>query len=305
MLYLLVPISFLVGAAAGGYLAWTWRGRREPDPVTRRQKLKLVIGTALATILLIALTGYGVLRLGMKATKMSKASTGEAVDDFRKTHGGAKQQAGMPPPGVYTYLTKGYLKAESKLLGNAHMPLPESIPAVLVAKADCFDLELRLFKENHRSEKFCREGSKGFKIVERWETNEMFGIKNFVRQKSSPHGLLGPDGDPKPGSTWKMSWTVTENTSTMPLPVSRPDIHLTVTYVGLTSLDIGGKKVPAHHLSQSASYTGGVAGKLDREVYYSADSFMMLKLHEKSVAGGLATMKFDREYVLESLTPKQ
>lgn len=306
MTYLFFPLSFLLGGVVGGLLAWTWRGRGDPAPVTRRQKLKLVALTALATTLFIAASGYGILRVRFKKTEMSKASTGDAVADFRKAGGGAaKQQAGMPPGGVYTYLTKGYLKAESALLGDANLPLPESIPAVVVPKGDCFELELRLFKQNHRTERYCREGAKGFKITERWETNELFGIKNFTRQTSGPHGVLGPDGRPDPGSSWRMSWKVVEHTTSMPVPVSRPDIHLKVTYVGLTSLDIGGRKVPAHHLKQYATYTGGMKGNLDREIYYAVDSGMMLRLHEKSLATGLAKMQFDRQYTLASLTPKQ
>lgn len=308
MTYLLVPISFLVGGIAGGLLAWTWRGRGSASEApTRRQKIKLVAATALATTLLIAISGYAVIRLRFSKTEMQGASSGEALADYRKTRGGTAtaHRSGTPPGGVYTYNTKGYLKASSGLLGNEHHPMPKSIPAVLVPKGECWELTLRIFKQNSRTERYCKDESAGLRLEERWEDNEMFGVKNFTRQRCDPPRLMDSEAAGRPGSTWKTIWKVVEHTTSMPFPMSRPDLHMDVTYVGLTKLKIGGQMVPAHQLKQSAKYGGAMRGTLDREVWYAVDTGMMLQLKVKSLGSGLGSLTIDRQFTLASLTPKQ
>lgn len=305
MTHFLVPFAFLLGAVAGGLLVRTWRSKAEgPGAPTSRQKLKLVVLTALATTVLLAATGYGIVRLKFRKTEMSQASTGKAVEDFRKA-GVGKAAEGTPPGGVYTYHTKGYLKVSSALLGNEHRPLPKSIPAVLIPKGKCWDLTLRLYAQNHRGERYCKGDDGTLRLEGRWEKDEMFGIKTSTRQRCEPPLLIGAASVLTPGRAWKMDWKVVEHKTTMPVPISRPDLPLQVTYVGREDLEIEGKKIPAHRLRMAAKYGGGVKGTLDRDVWYSVDTGMMLKLNVKSLGTGLANMTIDRQYTLASLTPKQ
>ncbi|MFH2005079.1 MAG: hypothetical protein ABI333_00700 [bacterium] len=300
----MVPISFLLGALAGGLLVRYWHARSDtPEASIRRQKLKLVAVSALATTLFLGVSGFAAFRYKFRAKPMSKASTAEAVADFRKAGGStAAERKGLPPGGVYTYHAKGHLKVESALFGNIHRPLPKTIPAVLIVKGKCWELGLRLFKQHQRTERYCKSDG-GVKLEQRWEKNLMFGIETFTRQQCGPHGILGPTG--KPGSTWTSTWKVLEHKTTMPLPMKRPDLELHITYVGVTKLDIGGRQVSAHHLRQNARFTGPVSGTLNREVWYAVDTGLMLKLHVKSQGSGMATVTIDRRYTLASLTPKK
>ena len=77
--YLLIPIVFLVGAVAGGLLAWHIRGRMDRKGGSGRfQTAMLVVATALFTTLLLAAVGYGLLRVGFKKSRMSPASAKKA-----------------------------------------------------------------------------------------------------------------------------------------------------------------------------------------------------------------------------------
>jgi hypothetical protein len=307
MSYWMVPLGFLLGAVAGGLLVVYWRSRSDAaQPVTRYQKIKLVAVSVFATVALIGISGYAFVRYRFAQSDVSQASEGQALADYRKAHGAGAtaQREGVPAGGVYTYNAEGGLKVRSSLLGNEDRPLPKTIPAVLVPrKKDCWDLTLRFYKENHRGERYCQDDKKGLTLVKRWAKNKMFGIKTFTRQSCGPHGVLGPTG--KPGSQWKDTWKVTEHTTSMPLPMKRPDLHLRITYVGVKALDIGGQKVRTHYLRQRAEYGGAMKGKLYRQVWYDVDTGMMVKLHVQSTGRGIADMDIDRKYTLASLTPKK
>lgn len=302
MSYWIVPITFVLGGLAGGWLAWTWRGRS--DAVTRRQKTKLVAATAFLTVALLSITGYAVLRARFGKTHVDRASTGQAVSDFRKA-GGAAHQEGTPPGGVYTFRAKGGMKVRSALLGNTTRTLPKTIPAVLVPqkhKPGCWELTLRLFKQNHRGEVYCKDAS-GLRLMGRWERNEMFGIKTFTRQGVSPTLLVGAGA--APGSHFAMTWKILEHKTSLPLPIKRPDLSIQGTYVDQATLTIGGRRVRAHHVREHANYNGSVKGTLDREVWYAVDTGMMLQLRILSVGKGMANITIDSAYTLTSLKPKQ
>ncbi len=305
MKYVMIPVSFLLGGLAGGLMVRYWRSRsKEGEPLVRRQKIKLVVTTVFATMLLLTVSGYAAFRYKFRAKPVAKATTADAVKDFRKSGGGgaATGRKDFPVAGVYTYKTSGYMKAKSSLLGNVDRPMPKSIPAMLVHKKGCWELGLRLFKEHQRTERYCKD-DKGLKLVERWEKNVMFGIKTFTRQAVGPHVLLGPTG--KPGSTFMSTWKVTESKTSMPIPMKRPDLHLKNTYVGITKVTIEGKPVSAHHLKQETRYTGAMAGSMKRELWYAVDTGMMLKLKIHSAGSGIATLTIHREYLLTSLKPKR
>lgn len=302
MSYWIVPITFALGGLAGGLLAWTWRGRS--DAVTRRQKIKLVAATAFLTVALLSITGYAVLRYRFGNTGVDRASTGQAVSDFRKA-GGTAHRAGTPPGGVYTFRAHGGMTVHSALLGDTKRTLPSTIPAVLIPrkqKPGCWELTLRLYKQNHRGEVYCKDAT-GLRLEQRWERNEMFGIKTFTRQGVTPTLLVGPER--APGTKFTMAWKILEHKTTMPLPVKRPDLSIQATYVALETLTIGGKPVRAHHLRQHATYGGAVTGTLNREVWYAADTGMMLQLRIKSAGKGVANVTIDSAYTLTSLQPKQ
>jgi hypothetical protein len=301
---IMIPLCFVLGILAGGLLVRYWRARAWSETPVRGQKIKLVLATVFATTLFLAATGYAAFRYTFRPKPVARATTANAVKDYRKAGGGhaANERKDMPAGGVYTYQTKGYMKARSALLGNLDRPMPKSIPAVVIQNEDCWELGLRLFKEHQRTERYCGTG-KGIKLVQRWEKNKMFGIKTFARQGVGPHPLLGPTG--KTGGTFKTTWKVLEHKSSLPIPMKRPDLHLKNTYVGVTKVEIEGKLIPAHHLRQVTHYKGAMSGTMKREIWYAVHNGMMLKLKIHSQGSGVATLTIDREYLLKSLRPKR
>lgn len=304
MKYVMIPVSFVLGVLAGGLLVRYWRASGKKETLARGQKIKLVGATVLTTTLLLAVVGYAGFRYKFRAKPVARATTADAVKDFRKAGGGTSksERKDMPASGVYTYQTAGHMKAKSALLGNIDRPMPKSIPALVIHKKNCWELGLRLFKEHQRTERYCMN-PKGLTLKERWEKNVMFGIKTFSRQGVRPHPLLGPTG--KPGSIFKTTWKVLEHKSSLPIPIKRPDLHLENTYVGTTKIEIAGKLIRAHHLRQVAHFKGPMSGTMKRELWYAVHNGMMLKLKILSRASGLATLTIDRQYVLTSLQPKR
>ncbi|MBU1240606.1 hypothetical protein KJ865_12920, partial [Myxococcota bacterium] len=87
--------------------------------------------------------------------------------------------------------------------------------------------------------------------------------------------------------------------------IERPDLLFQMTYVGIETLDIGGQKLQAHHVIQTSSWTSAVSGSLKREVWYTVDTGLMVKLTIKSLGEGIISMESDTQYELTSLTPQQ
>ncbi len=301
MSFYLIPFSLLVGTLLGGLAVHAWRGRSAEGP-TRWQKLRLVVITSLITTLLLAATGYSWFRYRFRARPVSPATTEDALKDFRKTGKRAATEPGIPAAGVYTYKTKGFMKSKSSILGDSEQIMPPTIPAVLVSKDNCWELGLRMFKGQERTERYCRT-PQGLRHLGRTESGELMGFETFTRFSTGSFPVTGPTG--KPGSTWKDVWKTLEHSTESPIKVTPPDLNLDITYVGEESLDIGGKKVKAHHVRHIGTWQSVVSGRLVRDLWYAVDTGMMLKLLLKSKGQGLVTVLIDRSFVLASLIPQK
>jgi hypothetical protein len=307
-MHVLIPVVFIVGAIAGGLLAWHIRGRigHKGGP-TLFQTLMLVAATAVATILLLATVGFGLLRFGFgKSGRMSPASTQRAVEDYRKASGAreASRQAGTPKGGVYTFHADGYYKVESTLLGKIHRKLPQNVPAILAPDGQCWELTVRVFKQRQWTERYCKEWSGGFRMEWRKSKSEMYGIKSETKQRCLPNTLFGPTG--KPGGSWKTVCKVISRKTNMPVNMPRPDLKLQITHVGVERLNIGGREVAAHHLRQESSMKKGIMkGSMVRDVWYAVNNGMLLKLHIKGSGSGLAKFKMDQRFTMADLEPKK
>ncbi len=304
---LLVPLSFLVGAVVGALLAWWLRGRADPDASPRRlPRLKLAASTVLATVLCLAVAGFVMIRRQFRGGPAAPASMSQAVQDFRRAHPGARhaaQASDLPRPGVYTYRGQGAFRMTSDLFGNREMKLPATIPAIVVLDGRCWELTIRQYQQRQFTERYCRDPKAGLRLEWRKNRSDMNGVKSRSKSRCEPNTLYGPSG--KPGATWAVVCKVLSHHTTSPFKFPRPDLKVSISYVGTREVTIGGHKVRAHYLRQTSDMSGPMQGRMVREVWYAVGTGLMLRLRVRGQGTGLANVKIDQTYTLASLEPKR
>lgn len=131
----------------------------------------------------------------------------------------------------------------------------------------------------------------------------MFGFTTYGLLKCPGNPLTGPTTTL--GGTWKETWKILKMTNTSPFQSKRPDPSYTITYLEDVPLTIGGERVMAHHLKIRRVFKDGVTGAMERHLWYSLESGLLLKHRTKSVAKGMLDVTIDQEFQLLSLTPKK
>lgn len=300
MTHLLVPIAFLLGALGGGALVWHWRGRRGPDGGPDRwQKWKLVGATAVLTTLALGAAGYALVRHFFRPTRASRATVRQAVADYRKTTGSSRSESRgrTPPGGVYQYRATGFYEITAPVLGKERRDLPATVPAVLVADGDCWELTLRYFKVHHSTARYCWDPSVGLRRIWTRNKNTIFSMKNRSQSSCTPDVLLRPRD--RPGREWK--------------PVCKPDkpgphsqgtrLDLVVRYVGVEPVIVGGRKVRSHHLRRTGTATGTGTGSFRQDQWFADSTGMLVRLRVKGRGSGMAEFVSEYELTLKSLEP--
>ena len=295
-----IPIVFFLGAVSGGVLIWHWRGRRGTDGVlNRRQKWKLVLATALLTTLSLAAVGYGLIHTRFRTTQAKQETVGQAVSDYRKAQGAApkKSNGKAPPGGVYQYQGSGFYELTVPVLGRERRVLPKTIPAVLLAEGDCWELNLRFFKQHHRKARYCQDPKAGLRVVWIKNKNEFFSMKNDSHSTCTPDVMVRPGA--QPGRQW--------NQDCKPGKVNphfgAPKVTVVVRYLGRESLTIGTRATQAHHLRRTLTLSGIQTGIIVQNIWYATDSGMLLKLRMKGEGKGVAKYVSDYQLTLTSLSP--
>lgn len=304
-MHALAPLVFLVGTLAGGYATFRLSQRRSGGVAPGRfPRLKLASATAVATLLFLAVAAYGFVAHRFRSTETSPASLRQAVDDFRRSGGGAAADGrGAPRAGVYTYHGKGFFEIDAPLLGKKHLKLPPTIPAILRQDGPCFELAVRPYENREWTERYCRHGPRGFRLEWRKEKSDMFGIRSRSTQECRPSALFDPTG--KPRTRFEATCRTTQSETNLPFGGERPPMKVLVAYLGEVKLEIGGRPVTAHHLRQTSTLEKQLTGSMVRNVWYAADTGMLLKLHIQGSGAGMATIAVDQTYTLASLTPRR
>jgi len=266
----------------------------------RHKRWWVVVSSGLVATLAVGALGYAALRSRFRKTMVSKASTRQAVSDFRRSHGANRLVARRrtPQPGVYEYAATGHYKVTVPGLGEDRRVMPKTVPAVLVSKGDCWELTVRYFKQHHWTVRYCRDPKMGLRLVWLKNTNEIFGLKSDSRSICEPDVILRP-GD-KPGRQWPQRCRPKD-----PNPFFGDAKGTAVArYVGAVHMTVGGRKVVAHHLRRSVKITGMLASVVEQNLWYT-ESGMMVRFHVTAKGSGVARFVADYGLTLMDLSPKR
>ncbi len=300
MKYFILLIVYLFGLLCGGLIILFWCAGGK-GAATTRQKTRLIILTVIITAATLFGAGYGYFRYKFRVRDPENVTTEEALKDFRKENTGKSARQGFPKPGVYTFKTKGQVKVKSSLFGDKEIKLPKTLPALLTIKGDCWEINTKRSKNNESTEKYCKT-PRGIFLMERQSKGEMFGFSSESRVTMGANPITGPAGTP--GNTWTETTKVVNHKTTSPFRKKRPDTTWNITYMDKVQLDIGGKKVPAHHIRKRAKMSQGMKGSMEQNIWYAESNGLLLKKTIISKGKGMVNIDIDQSYELKTTEPE-
>ena len=176
--------------------------------------------------------------------------------------------------------------------------MPKKVPAVLVAKGDCWELSVRFFKQHHWTVRYCNDPKLGLRMKWLRNSNTYFGIKNDARSVCEPDALLRL-GD-KPPSQWTQKCRPKDPN----LFFGKAKATAVARYVAVETVNVGGKKLRAYHIHRSVAIKSLMAAKVEQHLWYTK-SGMMVKFQVKAQGTGVATFDYDYGITLLNLSPKR
>jgi len=300
----LIVFAFVVGAIVGGTAMWLVRGRRPPEQASRHYTLRLVAVTAALTLVVAAGSAYVAIRVIFRSKPVERASTERALEDFRRARsedgapGASPASGATPAPGVYAYRASGFFHTEVPLLGTEHRDLPDSVPAVLVADGNCWDLTVRYFEQHHWTTRYCRDRADTLRIPYSRTESEHFGQDVTVKTSCEPDLVLR--AGMKPGETASVTCNSENNSG-----LGNPDaMAVEWLFVGVEEMAIADRNVRTQHLRRDVALEGRQTGSATRDVWY-APSGLLVRLRNRTKSTGIAAVEQDYELTLVSTTPTE
>jgi len=266
----------------------------------RGKRWWVVVTTGLVTSLALGGLGYALVRSQFRKTKVAKASEGQAVSEFRRSGGASSKTAeGTPPAGVYQFSATGQYTVSVPGLGKDVRVLPKTLPAVLVSKGRCWELNIRFFKQHQRTVRYCSEKKGHLRMVWLLNQNEFFGLKHLTKTRCVPDLILRPGDEPghQTAQTCK------------PVGVDqrfgKTDAKVMFEYVAANTMTIGGRKVRVHHLRRTLVVKSLQSARVVQHLHYADETGMLVRYRVNGGGSGLATFRSDYQITLTSLSPKR
>lgn len=267
-----------------------------------RGRRALLVG--LGVVLVGAAVWFGV-RWSQRGA--DEASTGDAVDRFRRQSGGDAGNAGFlrPAAGVYEYTATGTERLSLLSTGQQWGP---TIPASVTHESgDCWTERLE-FSTNHWQERrYCAAGSTLQEMGDRlYQSFDFvaFQVGDTIEFTCSPPADA-IRATATPGDSWTQSC---EGRS--PGRGTRVTSAGNNTFVGREKVRVGGDDIDAVHYRLDRTLTGDQRGTERREYWYAAADGQLLRgSHDITVASpspiGDVTYTEKGEFTLTSREPRR
>jgi hypothetical protein len=171
------------------------------------------------------------------------------------------------------------------------------VPGVLVAANGCWDLTVHFFKVHTWQARFCKTGPVAQRIPFIRTANRAFNRSTGGIYGCFPDDIIR-DGM-KPGDRWdEQCGPKLEPRQAWDAKTVAP-----VEFVGLDTLDVGGKKVECRHMRRTPHVKGKQSGATVRDLWFAVRDGLLVRIREKAKTSGLLTYESDYELTLSSLEP--
>ena len=288
----------------------------EPDlgavrPAWRRTKAQRRRTIVVAAILLCAVAlvlgiGFGVM-LFLTRDSASPYRVSQALSQFKLLQARDRvvgAAAGLPLPGVYTYLTKGSESASAPGLLTSASSYPATSAMTVYSKGCGQEWRWQPLSNRYENLVLCRAKSGAVMLLSRFDADQFYGVMD-ARLFSCTSGSSWLPARPRTGSKLSGSCVNGGNKNSGGMTIS-----YTGEVVASDPVVVGGKSVPAVHVVLDEKFTGDTAGTGNVSMWLDSSTGLLLKENRtevsksKSVIGWVpSTETFSLE--LASLSPKQ
>lgn len=297
-----LPLAFVVGALVGAGLTW-WASGRFQSARDGRYGLGALIATSVITLTVAALAAYGAIKWKYRARPVDRASVDDTVRSFRKlsraaADAGPATGRELPAAGVYTYRGGGFFKMDAPIVGKQRRDLPAAVPAMLVIAGDCWELKISYFKQQTWKARYCKSPAGALRMEWVRTHNEVFG-----RVVGGLYGCTPPDiirAGMKVGDRF-----MTSCGSIDPKSPSSATTNVQLELLGEDSVRVGDQNVSTWHVLRTVKVIGRQSGVTVRNLWFSKDTGMLVRVREHAETSGLVKYKSDWELTLTQTTPRK
>ncbi len=235
----------------------------------RRGRRWLVAGIALIVVLAAGAGGFA---FWMSHRGPGHASVTKALDHYRASSGASSGDGSRPQPGVYTYAGTGQ---EHLSFLATHQSEDGNLPGTVALGAGAcwtFTVEYNSFHQQGWS--FCTVDGK---LIERANTTDQRFDFGLLSQSEHTEVVCRPpivlaDPTSTPGHRDPVRCTGHSQTTKADM-TQRGHVEL----VGRTTVVIGGKRVPALHVTQDVTIAGGQHGVQHEDLWIEAQTGLPLR----------------------------
>ncbi|HEV3450264.1 MAG TPA: hypothetical protein VG869_03580 [Acidimicrobiia bacterium] len=220
---------------------------------------------------LLTSVGVGVLALAAAAVVVylvvlqnhaTPISLGEALHRYRTHHGAASAGVSLPPPGVYTYRTRG---SEALNLPGGDRSYPDRSTMTVTPSGCGVTVRWAAIAEHTEEYDECLGPAKSLALATSSVTETFFGVVSHDKVTCSPGSYLRPP-TLRPGETWSLA-------------CGAPQVEWrgTGTVIGPASVAVGSARIPAVHTRVVFSFAGRNTGTNPSDYWFALDDSRLLR----------------------------
>lgn len=276
-----------------------------PPPDQRPRPRHHTLRWVLAGVLVVVLAGAGVFAYRWFHSGAKAVPTDVAVDRFRHAAGEDPTGAG-PEPGVYAYRGSGTETLSVPPKSQSEGP---GIPGTVLQKpGGCFEFRLDYSDRHWQSWDYCvRAGalvSPGRAGYYDWDF-VAFHVDDTSTFRCDPDAVTVP-AHVVAGTRETLSCTG-RNDHLDTGPVS---MRGTSTVAALTTVDVGGHRVPAVHVTERVHFSGGQSGSNVSDTWFSTSTGLPVRGSWHTVVStpsplGHSTLDAHGDFALTALSPRR
>lgn len=258
--------------------------------------LAVWVAGGLVAALVAAGVGFWYFVIRTPATRINLHQALQIFEENRSGSGGARS-GGLPPPGVYRYRTSG---GEHLSLAHISRPFPSSSDMVVTDSGRCTTIKWWPLVQHMEGIVVCRQPDGARTISSAPSYEDIAGISSSSVIRCPRDTYLVPP-DPKIGDSWRDTCHESGSPS---LPVV-----FSGRVLGLATIRVGKKEVPALHIGLTLSFSGSETGTNPNNYWISLEDGLILRQRETvsvaESAGPLGSVRYSEKMgiTLRSLNP--
>lgn len=251
------------------------------------------LGIGATTLIVVAAAGVWFFVLRSPATQVDLR---QALGFYRQEQklGQADASASLPPTGVYRYRTSG---SEQLSIAGISRSFPAATDMIVTEAAGCATMTWEPLKQHTEGWVECPQKNGALSITSTPSYEQIAGTQNTT-VIHCPAGMYFVPPDPFIGERWRTT-----------CHSSGESIVFSGEVLGMSLVNVGGRRVPALHTHLNLSFSGSESGTNPNDFWVSLHNGLILRQRETAdlsqQSGPLGSVRYTEQMAitLGSVTP--